>query len=87
MNRIAAVVVTYNNNEMLRCLMEDIMAQTRLPDEIIVVDNGDDGYAGRMINEKFSRVKSATWKDFSARSRRKIKNIQSGSRCFWRDVA
>jgi GT2 family glycosyltransferase len=57
LSKVAAIVVTYNNNEMLGRLMEDIMAQTRLPDEIIVVDNGDDGHAGSMIKEKFSRAK------------------------------
>lgn len=57
MSRVAAVVVTYNNNEMLGCLMEDLMAQTRIPDEIIVVDNGNIGDAEKIVKEKFIGAK------------------------------
>ncbi|HSB82299.1 MAG TPA: glycosyltransferase [Candidatus Methylomirabilis sp.] len=39
MSRVAAVIVTYNNAHMLRDLLGDLGAQSRPPDEIVVVDN------------------------------------------------
>jgi rhamnopyranosyl-N-acetylglucosaminyl-diphospho-decaprenol beta-1,3/1,4-galactofuranosyltransferase len=57
LERIAAVVVTYNNNEMLGRLMEDLMAQTRKLDEIIVVDNGETSEAEKIVKGKFGQAK------------------------------
>lgn len=44
--RIAAVIVTYNRRELLREALDAVMAQTRRPDLVVVVDNAsDDGTA------------------------------------------
>jgi rhamnopyranosyl-N-acetylglucosaminyl-diphospho-decaprenol beta-1,3/1,4-galactofuranosyltransferase len=39
MQRIGTVIVTHNNVTMLRYLIEDLLRQTRKPDEIIIIDN------------------------------------------------
>ncbi|MCX5709103.1 MAG: glycosyltransferase [Candidatus Omnitrophica bacterium] len=57
MERIAAVIVTYNNSEMLLRLLEDIMSQTRMADEIIIVDNGNTDDTQNLVKEKFSQAK------------------------------
>lgn len=38
--RVAAVIVTYRNPEMLRELIDDLKAQRRPPERIVVIDNG-----------------------------------------------
>lgn len=57
MSKIAAVVVTYNNHQMLKGLLENLAKQIRLPDEVIVVDNGDGKEAEKIVREKFSLAK------------------------------
>ena len=43
-DKIGAVIVTYNNAAGLEGLLKDLAAQTRHPDEVIVIDNhGEDG--------------------------------------------
>jgi GT2 family glycosyltransferase len=37
--------------------MEDLKAQTRLPDEVIVVDNGNTGDAEKIVKERFAEAK------------------------------
>lgn len=37
--KISAVIVTFNNVDMLTSLLNDLRIQSRLPDEVIVVDN------------------------------------------------
>lgn len=39
MQRIGTVIVTHNNVTMLRSLINDLLKQTRKPDEIIIIDN------------------------------------------------
>ncbi|HEY0804284.1 MAG TPA: glycosyltransferase, partial [Pseudonocardiaceae bacterium] len=39
MSTVAAVVVTYNRKDKLVTVLDHLLAQTRLPDWIIVVDN------------------------------------------------
>ncbi len=56
MERIAAVIVTYNNSEMLLRLLEDLMSQTRMADEIIIVDNGDTDNTQNLVKDKFRHV-------------------------------
>ena len=40
MTRVTVVIPSYNDAEMLRGCLEALAAQTRAPDEIVVVDNG-----------------------------------------------
>ncbi len=53
MQRIGAVIVTYNNASMLRSLLGDILSQTRRPDEIIVIDNASRD-STRSVADEFS---------------------------------
>lgn len=57
MERIAVVIVTFNNAGMLRDLLTDIAAQSRRPDEIVVVDNAGSDDTPRMMAEEFATVK------------------------------
>jgi len=53
---VAVVIVTYHNSEMLSCLLEDLTAQSRPPDCIIVVDNTGSEAAGAKIAERFPTI-------------------------------
>ena len=56
MKKIAAVVVTYNNREMLNDLLMDFSKQTRPLDEIIVIDNSLIDATKDMIAEKYPNI-------------------------------
>lgn len=51
MRQIGTVIVTYNNATMLRSLLEDLIRQTRKPDEIIVIDNASSDNTESLIRE------------------------------------
>ena len=59
MNRIAAVVVTYNRKEMLKQCLESLLKQI-ISCDVLVIDNastdGTDGYLKSLKNEKKIRV-------------------------------
>lgn len=52
MQRIGAVIVTYNNASMLKLLLEDLERQTRKPDEIIVIDNASTDNTQSIVKEQ-----------------------------------
>ena len=54
MTKVAAVIVAYNNKEMLRSLILDLYAQKRKLDEIIVIDNGSVDGTSLMMASEFS---------------------------------
>lgn len=54
--RVSVVIVTFNNAEMLADLINDLHAQIRLPDEIIVIDNGNPKYTEKMIRANYPEV-------------------------------
>lgn len=56
MQRVGAVIVTYNNASMLKNLLEDLLNQTRRPDEIIVIDNASSDSTESMIKGLFLSV-------------------------------
>ena len=56
MKKIAAVIVTFNNADMLANLLKDIRLQTRLPDEVIVVDNASRDRTREMIQRLFPEI-------------------------------
>ena len=56
MKKIAAIVVTYNNTEMLNNLLEDFHNQTRPLDEIIVIDNSAMEETKDMVAAKYPDV-------------------------------
>ncbi len=54
--KIGVVIVTYNNAPMLKLLLEDLLLQTRKPDEIILIDNASFDNTTSMIRE-FSSIR------------------------------
>jgi len=54
--RIAAVIVTYNRRELLREALDAVMAQTRRPDLVVVVDNASDDGTGELLAERAGEV-------------------------------
>jgi rhamnopyranosyl-N-acetylglucosaminyl-diphospho-decaprenol beta-1,3/1,4-galactofuranosyltransferase len=57
MTKVGAVIVAYNNKEMLRSLILDLGSQVRKPDEVIVVDNGSVDGTALMMGNEFSAVR------------------------------
>jgi succinoglycan biosynthesis protein ExoM len=49
---VSVCIATYRRNEKLRAVLDDLRRQTRLPDEVIVVDNDASG-AARGVVERF----------------------------------
>lgn len=49
MQRVGAVIVTYNKASMLNALLTDLLKQTRRPDEILVIDNASSDSTESMI--------------------------------------
>jgi GT2 family glycosyltransferase len=56
MERVAAVIVAFNNCEMLRDLLNDLYTQVRVPDNIIVIDNASTDPTGDMVKSNFGRT-------------------------------
>jgi len=54
--RVSAVIVTFNNALMLRELIRDLYSQTYPPDHIIVVDNASDDKTPEVMKEDFPGV-------------------------------
>ncbi len=53
--KISAVVVTYNRKELLLECLHSLLSQTRLPDEIIILDNAStDGTRECLVSEKIT---------------------------------
>jgi rhamnopyranosyl-N-acetylglucosaminyl-diphospho-decaprenol beta-1,3/1,4-galactofuranosyltransferase len=49
--KIAVVIVTYNNASMLGNLLDSLMNQTRIPDEIIIIDNSHHSFREIFLNK------------------------------------
>ncbi len=49
--KITALVVTYNRIELLRQCLDKLLSQTRMPDEILVVDNASTDGTQKMMEE------------------------------------
>ena len=54
--KLTAVIVTYNNPEMLENVLKDLCRQTMRLHEIIVVDNSDSPAAQVMVSQKFPSI-------------------------------
>ncbi|WP_243092668.1 glycosyltransferase family 2 protein [Thermus hydrothermalis] len=56
MDRVCAVIVTYNRKALLRECLQAVLAQTRPPDHVLVVDNASTDGTAEMLREEFPRV-------------------------------
>src|SRR5215471_20432657 len=54
--KVAAVVVTYNRRDLLLESLAAVLAQTRAPDKVIVVDNASQDGTAAAVREKFPAV-------------------------------
>jgi GT2 family glycosyltransferase len=55
--KISAIIVTYNNPEMLQELIIDIKNQNIGPNEIIIVDNSSNNKSEKIVKDNFSYIK------------------------------
>ncbi len=56
MEKIAAVIVTFNRKKLLSECLDSLLAQTRKLDEIILVDNASSDGTKEMIEEKYPQI-------------------------------
>ncbi|MFN4074032.1 MAG: glycosyltransferase family 2 protein [Thermus sp.] len=56
MDRVCAVIVTYNRKELLRECLQAVLSQTRPPDHVLVVDNASTDGTREMLREEFPQV-------------------------------
>ena len=54
--RVCAIVVTFNRKQLLRECLHSILAQTRLPDAILVVDNASTDGTPALLAEEFPNL-------------------------------
>ncbi len=54
--RVCAVIVTYNRKALLKECLEAVLAQTRPPDHVLVVDNASTDGTAEMLREEFPQV-------------------------------
>jgi len=55
-DRVCAVIVTYNRKELLRECLRAVLSQTRPPDHVLVVDNASTDGTPEMLREEFPQV-------------------------------
>lgn len=56
MDRVCAVIVTYNRKALLRECLRAVLSQTRPPDHVLVVDNASTDGTPEMLQEEFPQV-------------------------------
>lgn len=54
--KVCAAVVTYNRKDLLRGCLKSLLAQTRLPDQIVVVDNHSNDGTVEMLRAEFETL-------------------------------
>ena len=54
--RVCVVIVTYNRKDLLRECLNAVLAQTRPPDHVLVVDNASTDGTSEMLKEEFPHV-------------------------------
>lgn len=53
---VSAIIPTYNRSTILPRALESVLAQTRPPDEVIVVDDGSTDDTGEMLHARFAEA-------------------------------
>ena len=62
MNKICAIVVTYNRVELLKLTIEKLLKQTRKIDEVIIINNASTDNTGEFlesVKENITVIKTA----------------------------
>jgi glycosyltransferase involved in cell wall biosynthesis len=54
---ISVIITTYNRKDLVGRAIESVLAQTRLPDEIILVDDGSSDDTSQFIKVKYPQIK------------------------------
>lgn len=62
---VCATVVTYNHKDRLRGCLNSLLAQTRPPDRILVVDNASTDGTRSLLDTEFPQVSKITLKDYA----------------------
>lgn len=52
---VSLIITTYNSTDALRKVMESTLCQIRLPDEVVIADDGSDGETAR-VTEDYART-------------------------------
>ncbi|RTH13739.1 dTDP-rhamnosyl transferase rfbF [Thermus scotoductus] len=60
MEKVCAVIVTFNRKNLLRECLQAVFSQTRLPDHVLVVDNASTDGSREMIKQEFPDVEVLT---------------------------
>ena len=58
--RVVAVVVTYNRRDLLTEALSAVLAQSRAPDAVLVIDNASTDGTTEMVRARFPSVRLAT---------------------------
>ena len=64
MNKICAIVVTYNRVELLKLTIEKLLKQTRKIDEVIIINNASTDNTGEFLAHLLSHTRSS-WAFYS----------------------
>lgn len=55
--RLSVVIPVYNGTRYLREAIDSVLAQSRVPDEVLVVDDGSDDHPEKVVHEYAGRVR------------------------------
>ena len=66
MESICCVVVTYNRKTLLKRCLNSLVTQTRLPDAILVTDNGSTDGTANMVKHDFDHIPSIKYVNLGA---------------------
>ena len=56
-NSVSVIVTTHNRKKLIGRAINSILAQTRLPDEIIIIDDGSSDKTGQFVKEKYPAIR------------------------------